>query len=280
MAYQRIPVNTSPNPARTIAAESFKSTLKHLHGRPGIRERHFADQWFQSMRRRIGPCAAGWYDPPPNGLTVLAGPADSDSRISFTSLRDPANSPSEQIIDWAEGCLYAYCSPVDCRCGLPGDFAITLYFGGSLAIREHFIRAHAATQEVLSILHGQTSSVDIYHTANSIFQAASLKNEVVSVTDTTPLDLGHSLPTLVRSAPETEPLTATDRDSISRGRKFFNSVSEWPLAQERQVTIEPQLRSLENPDLPQASFHYTVNIQPLAVLREPDNILADWGLTS
>jgi hypothetical protein len=50
-------------------------------------ERHFADQWLHSMRSRIRPSAAGWYYPPLNGLTVLAGYAGAGSRINFAILR-------------------------------------------------------------------------------------------------------------------------------------------------------------------------------------------------
>jgi hypothetical protein len=50
-------------------------------------ERHFADQWLHSMRSRIRPSAAGWYYPPLNGLTVLAGSVGAGSRINFAILR-------------------------------------------------------------------------------------------------------------------------------------------------------------------------------------------------
>jgi hypothetical protein len=58
-------------------------------------ERRFADQWLHSMRSRVRPSAASCYDPPPNGLTGLAGSAGSGSRI-FAALRDRTNSPYSQ----------------------------------------------------------------------------------------------------------------------------------------------------------------------------------------
>lgn len=267
----------SRNPARCQAASAFTEVIGRLHGQSGISEQMLARAWAEMMSADLAVSANGWYDPPPNGIAVLSGL----SRISFETLRNEASWPGGDAIDWDTGALYAYCSPVSTSDGMPGDFAITLYFGADQAIRSHFLAAHRAAREVLAVACEESSSRALFRRSGEIFQAAGLRNCVVSYTDTTPLDLGHTFPVPARCALDSQRrLDAEMRDAIRKSRKFLNDDSDWDLRASGQFTVEPQLVSTADPSLPQVTFHYVVDPESGTVLDEPDSILAEFGLTS
>jgi hypothetical protein len=120
-----------------------------------------------------GVSVNGWYDPPPGGFAVLAGLP----RISFSTLRDERNWLGSEIIDWDEGALYAYCSVMNVADGMPGDFAITLYFGSDPAIRAHFLAAYRATREVLAVARAATSSRALFRRSTEIRKAWRFIND-------------------------------------------------------------------------------------------------------
>jgi hypothetical protein len=264
------------NQARSLAAATFADTVRRFHGRDGVSERLIARSWCEALGAHGAVSVNGWYDPPPQGIAVLSGL----SRISFETLRNEASWPGEHVIDWAAGALYGYCSPVNTSDGMPGDFAITLYFGSDPRIRAHFRTAYRAAWEVLAVASKESSSRALFLRSGEIFHAAGLRNCVVSHTDTTPLDLGHTFPVSREVGLNgARRLDAEARDAIRRSRKFLNNDSDWDLRANGRFTIEPQLVSTADPALPQVTFHYVIDPEAGRILDEPDMILAEFGLT-
>lgn len=268
------------NPARTIAFETFCITLKQVMGESLITEIRFRDMWLEHMRQDTDISLDGWYSPPPSGIAVLFANEDKPGRISFRSLRDQKYWPTDRVIDWDTGLLYAYCSPVFIPKGLPGDFAVTLYFGKDPTIIAHFKNAYVATKEVIAAVTDCSNSSQLCRLSQSIFENHGLHNTVVSVTDEAKLGIGHGLPTI---SPEffCNGRAITDKiiDKLCRSRLFINNIANWALESAGQITLEPQLMSLNNPDLPQVSFHYIVSFKnSLQVLTEPDGLLAQFSL--
>ncbi|MGW7597074.1 hypothetical protein [Streptomyces antimycoticus] len=265
------------NLPRKVAADAFREVLKRFQGKGEVSEQNLAQAWSEGMSVSDHLSVNGWYDPPPGGIAVLTGL----DRISFNSLRDRSNWPSDHTVDWSTGALYAYCSPASVVNGMPGDFAITLYFGSDQAIRSHFLIAHEATREVLKVARGESSSRALFRRSNEIFESVGLRNCVISYTDTTPLDLGHTYPVLDDFVLDgNRKLTPEACDGIRQARRFLNNDSDWDLRSCGQFTIEPQLVSEENPELPQVTFHYVIDPSTGMVLDEPDAILEDFGLRS
>jgi hypothetical protein len=269
------------NTARAWACETFRETFHELYGRSAVSERVFSDAWSSRLAASSEFSDGGWYDPPPRGLAVLFGTGDDPRRVNFGSLRDPSNYASDIPLDWSDGLLYAYCSPVALRSGMAGDFAITLYLGSRPEIRAHFSNCYAATREVISCLQPTASSVSTFRLAEDIFASRQLFNAVESVTDVAVLDLGHSIPTITLNATATgeRHLSADVRAEYSRARRFINDHDAWPLSSVAQITIEPQLRSRISASLPQVSFHYIVAMQPaVTVLDYCDDLLRSLAL--
>lgn len=240
------------NSARQKAFESFDMTLNSLYGRKNISEKMFKDEWQKNLKQETSLIADGWYNPPPKGMAVLFG-----NRVSFDTLRDEKNWSNDTIINWKEDLLYVYCSPIDKSSGIIGDMSLTLYFGQDEKIKNHIKNCYNAVQEVFSELGKLENSAELFSCSEQIFAKHQLKNCVISKTDYTPLDLGHTFPKL-ENLQAKESLTEIEKQEISKARKFINADSNWKFEEGMQFTIEPQLVSIEDSSLPQISQHYLI----------------------
>lgn len=261
------------NSARAKALEAFCVTLQKARAERGITEALFRDRWLERLRAQPDLIASGWYAPPPDGLSVLTASDEDPARLSFGSLRDPVSWPSEKKVDW-NGFLFAYSSCVDQKTGRIGDFDLTLYFGKSARLLAHYRACHQATARLLDSLTRRDTSRAIFERAEKFFSDAGLQNCVLSSTDITPLDLGHTFPSL----PSGKCVSALSAEQISflrAQRAFLNGVSDWPLTPGMQFSIEPQLRAPSDSSLPQISFHYLVQVceTDLVICRDIDRLI-------
>lgn len=249
-------MNTEFNKARNIAFRALQTTISENKNLNAVSEISFQKKWLKKIQETKDIIADGWYCPPPMGMAVLTGDINYSNRTSFDSLRSENNWPSDSLINWKENLLYVYCSPVDIETGLPGDIAVTLYFGDNLLIKNHFKKTYKATQEVISALDNIKSSRELFMLSQEIFLRYGLKNCVISKTDQTPLDLGHTLPRLKRIVGTH--LSVEQKVEISKARRFINGESSWDFQDGMQFTIEPQLVSLDDNNMPQVSYHYII----------------------
>lgn len=268
------------NLGRHLSSVAFNETLSDLLGHPRVSEAHFRDSWLRRLHERCELTENGWYDPPPDGVAVLFARDDAVDRICFESLRLEQYWPSEVAMDWNRGLMYAYCSPVEMSTGLAGDFGITLYFGRDRALRRHFRAAFNATHQVLGAIEPTTSSRSLFDTSQRIFGETGLENTIASVTDSVPLDLGHSLPCYHRQAVASRRVSPEVREVMRRQRRFISGGADWPLATVNQVTIEPQLVSSRQRALPQISFHYVATFVDgrVDILNECDEVYRQFEL--
>jgi hypothetical protein len=268
------------NYVRKRAMEALIRTLDYSIGEPNITERKFHNIWQEELSKDDRVIGDGWYAPPPQGMAVLSGGVEYPSRVSFESLRKEEFWPSNRIIDWRNDLLYAYSSPVDSETGMPGDVAVTLYFGQCQGIRKHFKNTFRATQRVLSLLGSVEDSSALFHLSNTVFQDEDLQNCVFSITDRTPLDLGHTLPKVAfDEGPRRKNLTSQEKESIRRSRQFINAESCWSFINELQFTIEPQLVSTVDKELPQVAYHYLVQFnRKFNVCNDVDTLLKRYDL--
>jgi hypothetical protein len=165
-----------------------------------------------------------------------------------------------------------------------GDFAITLYLGSDERLQGHFRRCHRATREVLAVCSPRTTARDLFASSQEIFSAHGLENSVVSKTDSTSLDLGHSFARLhgeSKPDPDDRVLGQAAANELSRGRRFISPEHTWSLGSVPQFTIEPQLRSATDSSLPQIAFHYVIAPgEDGTVLAECDELFERYGLAA
>jgi hypothetical protein len=269
------------NVGRRLVFEAFRETLMDLHGRSGVTEVQFRDLWLERLRAEPSLSTNGWYEPPPDGMAVLFAHDAEVGRVGFESLRPEAFWPSATKMDWSRGVMYGYCSPVAISEGLPADFALTLYFGENRRVRRHFQDAVAVTHEVIDTVTPETESRALFDLSEALFRERGFRSNVASITDSVPVDLGHTLPRLdERFLDGNRELNAAARESVRHARRFVSESSDWPLAGAGQVTVEPRLVSREDPGLPQISLHYVLafDADGVSLLNECDALLRDFGL--
>ncbi len=269
------------NLTRLNAIQSFTEILEEFFGKEDITEKQFCNTWMDRLSENPTIIADGWYQPPPRGATVLTATSQDPGRISFSTLREKIYQPSEKSINWKEGLLFVYCSPISIQEKIPGDFALTLYFGKDQRLRKHFLESHRAVQELLLDIHSSDSPNSIFSKSQAIFEKYELQNSVISITDSTPLDLGHTFPSLTAGKLEKN-LTEEQCNQIRNGRCFLNGHSEWDMREGLQFTIEPQLRNRSDHFLPQVTFHYLLrkSQEKIEIQTDIDKILQKYGLLS
>jgi hypothetical protein len=265
------PINTT----RHAAFEALSATLDDLIGKPGITEKMFHSEWYRRLSDFPDVFADGWYAPPPHGMSVLTG-----KRTSFQSMRDPEFWPSSQIINWQNDLFHVYASPVGKSNGVPGDIAMTLYFGPSPTIKGHFKKTHEVMSEIFAALEAglYQNSFDLVFAANAAFAKAGYRNMVFSVTDPASINLGHTFPA-IKIDPAQTALSDAQKDHIRMSRLYLNSVTKWPFAEDLQFTFEPQLVPLHDPASAKMSYHYLVQggAKPV-VCRAIDGLLKRFDL--
>jgi hypothetical protein len=250
------------NHGRQLAFETFSITLQELLGRNGITEEYFRDAWARRLCESQQLTSNGWYDPPPGGMAVFFGHDNSTKPFGFASLRPQHFWPSNRTIDWNHGLMYAYCSPIHIPDGMPGDFGITLYFGNDSNVRSQFRAALAVTRQLISEITPGTMARTLFRRSEILFADVGMRNNVVSVTDSVPVDLGHSLPRV--QLPElgnNRQLKESAKRAVEKGRLFISESTDWPLSDVMQFTIEPNLVSVNDLRLPQVSPHYAVSVR-------------------
>jgi hypothetical protein len=267
--------------ARALAMGTLRDTLLENHGKEGVSEKTFRDEWLARLRECPEFTRSGWYDPPPLGMAVHCGHEDDDPGFAHSSLRPAKRWPSERLIDWRGGLMYAYCSPIDLASRVPADFGLTLYFGKRESIRKHFARVVQLSHAVLNSIEAHTTCWSLIERAKPLFDDAGVRSNVASVTDVVPLDLGHSLPQVPAALlGDDRELTPAAKDFVKDNRLFISESKDWSLSSAERMTIEPSLVSASDATLPQVSPHYVVCISAgrVTLLTEGDSLLRELDL--
>lgn len=269
------------NRGRRLGYETFRATLLDLFGRDGVTELRFRDEWLGRLADQPELTLSGWYEPPPLGMAVLFGHDDAEVPFGFASLRPQQYWPSERTLNWDHGLMYAYCSPVHLKDRLPADFGMTLYFGRDPDVRAHFATALSLTHQVMQQITPRTMARQLFRQSEDLFRGAGMRNNVASVTDSVPVDLGHSLP-LVRDVDLNNGRQLSDaaKTTLRDGRLFISESADWELSRPPQFTIEPSLVSLKNSKLPQVSPHYVLALSDagVAICEDCDALYSEFGL--
>ena len=240
------------NAARQNAVKCLERTIEEMYGIDDVSEIEFASRWLELMSQDKTVFARGWYCPPPFGLAVLSG-----ERLNFDSLRNREFWPSEKAIDWKNGFLYAYCSPVDKVSGYIGDMSVTLYFGEDEKIKEHFRNCRKAAQDIFEHLEESSGPAELYDYSLKAFEKRNLRSNVISRTDNMPSNLGHTF-TCLEKISGSDKLSEEEIDHLSSSRRFLNASADWEFTDDLQFTVEPQLLSLGDEALPKVTHHFVV----------------------
>lgn len=256
---------------RKIAAATLVISLDHLlkSGQP-ISEVNLRDKWLEQMRKNSNIFPDGWYDPPPHGVVVLFTSKDNPERADFVNLRPEQFWPKEDIfLDKDEGFAYLFASPTNRETGLAGDFAVNIYFGNDLKIKNHLKKSLEIDKQIFEFIKIGMTFSEIFQFADSLIKKSGLRNNIVSVTDPDGVNIGHTIPSAYEgwSSEELESLNNAEKnwnkfkDNLSKKRRFLSMREHQKIQPKMVFTIEPALKITSQEMVPMTMFHHTVLIQ-------------------
>jgi len=255
---------------RSIASNEFYRSLNHFRGKV-VTELMFRDFWLDGIRTATAIFQNGWYSPPELGCAILFATGTNYQRVDFVSLRTPESWPSNCELDWENGLVYVFCSPVDRRLGEIADFTAFHYLGNDRAVTEHIAECRSVHAKILSKLQPGMTSLQFHAECNTIVNCSNLYIEGHSNTDPAKINFGHSFTTLpVNRLTGPDLLTEEDINYLSISRRFINAIDDWRLADVRCFSVEPRLRSRSKSFLPQVSLHTIASLQGGIVRTQSD----------
>ena len=252
---------------RRIASDSLCRALdSSLNIDKPISEAAFRDAWLQEMRKSDTILPDGWYSPPPHGMSVLFGTDDYDvNRVNYQSLRPPEKWPKDDIyLNKKNGLIYLYASPVDLQTGIIGDFGVTLYFGNKPEIKELLAQCLELDKSIFEYSKVGMKLSEIATYADSVMNEKGMSNEIVSSTDVTGSNIGHTIPAPMNewSADDKSLFNNAGNDwdavvnIINHKRTFTNPTESYDLQAGDAITIEPRPSVPTKADLPTSlSYH-------------------------
>ncbi len=190
-----------------------------LASREPISELTFARQWRNCIAQCTKALESGWYCPPPFGISALFCTTTSWKRNCFDNLRDAQNWPSDtNVLDARDGLATFYASPVDIAYGMIGDVGVTIYLGNDPAIRSHFRRSYDMVCQIAECVRPGVTMKEIHDLAISAMQAHGWQNAVISPSDPTGMNIGHTVPRTREgwSTPELAAIRAMSPTEVSQ----------------------------------------------------------------
>lgn len=246
--------------ARSCAVTALRAVLSR--DITGLSERDLHDGWRSEIAKTPTVTPHGWYAPPPAGMSVLVGAPPDYHRVNFTSLRDRAKWPRSDHRVTRDSLLFVYCSPVDRRTAMLGDFQATLYGGDVAEVQEHIAVALDVTLDAVAHAEVGMEYRELYDHAVAEMQRRSVTNDTYSSTDRSgDTNIGHTVPWF-GAEPADEVRTALrDEDhpalaaAVSGARTFLTGRQRTRIGDDSAFTVEPQITSQRGI---LASFHFIV----------------------
>ena len=224
-------------------------------------ELDIADAWLHKLRSDPDFYEDGWYMPPPHGIITLFGkPEDRYQRVCEASFRPEYMWPRKDMCYAPEDIFAVYASPVHKETKLIGDFGLTLYMGSSKEVHQH---CENVLQTSLHIARNAKVGMpfrELYQFGMDYGAKKGFKNDIVSPSDPTDTNIGHSIPLSWQGDSAHDAISHAKSfeeimTALRYGRKFVNGKEEQLIEENMAFTVEPRFSTSS---LPQAWFHLTV----------------------
>ena len=228
-------------------------------------ETQLRNAWLGNLEKNPDIFPDGWYIPPAHGIGVLIGNATQKSRTNYDNLRK-FETKDGSFFNAEYPVMYVYASPVDRKTGIIGDAGLTLYNGTDPTVQQHLKTCFDINKLVATRVEVGITFSDVYNLTMRLAEEHGLINEVVSITDPRGANIGHTIPPgFAQWSKKEQEIVAKGTwqeilDIIRRKRLYVNGYEKTKLAPGTSITIEPRLNSIPDPNLPQASFHTTLQV--------------------
>lgn len=244
----------------------YKTIKKVLNSDKKISEVMLRDAWLFELRKHSEIFPDGWYVPPPHGLGVLFGTEKNVGRLYFKSLRKEKNFPRKDVfLNKKNGLVFLYAGPIN-RDGIIGDMEMTLYFGRDKEIIDYLELYYRLIKQIIDFTEIGLTFRAVFEYSEKLFANHGFVNAIVSRTDPTSKNIGHTIPFVVdeMTLEEKNILKNEKWDELCRmvssKRVFLNAKEEVKIIPNMAFTIEPGVRMKDRGDMPFIAFHTTVLI--------------------
>lgn len=267
--------------ARKSAAESLCRAICSLGSE--FSESALADRWIYELSRSNELYHFGWYQPPPDGVSVLVGTPPDFSRLMFQSLRAIENWPRTDI-SYAEGSIiYPYFSVIDRATRMIGDFVGTFYRGTDQSIRDWIRAGYKCTKSIAEHAATGMTYSELFSFAGNALKTIGAKNNNFSVAAGGAADIGHTvpffgLPSECRESGVFLDDPASLSQSISRARQFVSFGNKTVMRAPCAFTVEMQI--VAN-GMPMVGFHMIVVMtdEGKSIVEEYTQVFSLFGMT-
>jgi hypothetical protein len=237
-----------------------------LEGLDGKSEKDLAESWVARISGDGAVYPGGWYAPPPLGVGMLFGQAPDYSRTKFDNLRREEFWPREKVVFGAESVGVIYCSPVDKRAGIMGDFGMTVYTGNDVKIQKHIKSGLAVVEKTAEFAQAGMEFREVYNYSQNLLKQHGLNNDrtVGFTANITPKSIGHTIPFTYERPSESEQQIIDSQNF--EGLKELLRTKRVSLDAKEKFKIPPniafitEIRAESNADknLPSVYFHIIV----------------------
>ncbi|MBV9159727.1 MAG: hypothetical protein JO019_03990 [Candidatus Kaiserbacteria bacterium] len=238
---------------RLLTAEIVMASISGANGKS---EAEWAAALQASLAAHTELYPTGWYDPPPNGISVLIG----KERMGFDSIRKPEFWPRTDIRYSVEIPVIVYVSPVDRASGMFGDFGHTFYEGKDETLRSHFTRGSEAILAIAELSRVGMKFSELHEAAMRTIAEHGFEH--AHITTVTPQagdsNFGHTVPWSDADAAPSSVTFVDLKEQIRLARRFINPEEHYRIPETCAFTVESRLLDPKKPQLPNMFFHVIV----------------------
>ena len=248
---------------RLTAAQTCLLSLQNVFKmQKKVSEYKFANIW-HNMLEKSGKVHGYWYQPPPTGTAALFSGSHNPDRANYANLREKEYWPKKDVYLDKEGSGYLFSSPYFFLEDTPliGDFGFSFYLGKDVRIKDHFRRCSEILKQLTDKIRRVISFKNLYIQYTELMKTGGYYNYIVSTTDKSNTNIGHTLPFLDMDPSEDKMRKITTGEEekinsvISKSREFINADCGIVVSDNCGLTFEPRFISENEPKLPMFSIH-------------------------
>ncbi|KKS46657.1 MAG: hypothetical protein UV09_C0015G0009 [Candidatus Gottesmanbacteria bacterium GW2011_GWA2_42_18] len=248
---------------RLAAAQSCLLSLQRaFKSKKKVSEFKFVNIWHTYLEKS-GQVHGYWYEPPPFGTVALFAGRSQPDRAKYSNLREKTFWPKTDVYLDNQGWGYLFSSPYFFLEDTPliADFGFTFYLGKDPRIKDHYRLCSEILKQLTGKIRPGISFKDLYIQSSELMKTGGYYNYIVSTTDMTKPNLGHSIPFLNKEPNEDQQRKIASGEEekinsvISKAREFINSESDFVINDNCGFTFEPRFISENEPKLPMFSIH-------------------------
>jgi len=233
--------------------------IKCLTNIEGLFELEIKNKILQEIEDHSELYPKGWYDPPPDGISILLD-QDPFERLQYNTLRDKIWWPNTISKLRKETVGMVYISPLDHKTGMMGDIGFTFYTGIDEEVKKHIKECHDVILLIAEAAVVGMKFSDLYAAAEALLinRSKAIKWMTTTNDPTLGTNLGHIIPGSLGNTSNLGDNFDDVKNTITKNRIYINGFENFVIPPTCAFTIEARLVDIEKGYLPNIFFHFIV----------------------